>query len=81
MSCERQSSAGDLGLLCAADEPSNEQTETRTLAVPKACRSQSQTCGYPFRKPVRLLGVTLSSLKNDPHGDTDLGQTQLDLGL
>ncbi|NTI06458.1 hypothetical protein G6K88_30930 [Agrobacterium rhizogenes] len=36
---------------------------------------------YPFRKPVRLLGVTLSSLNNDQHGDTDPGEPQLDLGL
>nr|WP_200997090.1 DNA polymerase IV [Rhizobium rhizogenes]QCL10279.1 IMS HHH motif family protein [Rhizobium rhizogenes] len=36
---------------------------------------------YPFRKPVRLLGVTLSSLNNDQHGDIDPGQPQLDLGL
>ncbi len=33
---------------------------------------------YPFRRPVRLLGVTLSSLTNDPDGD---GRPQLDLDL
>ena len=35
---------------------------------------------HPFARPVRLLGITLSSLTNE-EGDDDLSRTQLDLGL
>jgi len=35
---------------------------------------------YPFKRPVRLLGVTLSSLTNDKDAD-DVEQPQLGLGL
>lgn len=37
--------------------------------------------GYPFKRPVRLLGVTLSSLTNDQTDDAIEGQPQLDLNL
>jgi DNA polymerase-4 len=35
---------------------------------------------YPFKRSVRLLGVTLSSLTNEP-GDDNIEQPQLDLDL
>jgi DNA polymerase-4 len=36
---------------------------------------------YPFKRSVRLLGVTLSSLTNDQAGDVAQEQPQLDLNL
>ncbi|MBY5827121.1 DNA polymerase IV [Rhizobium leguminosarum] len=36
---------------------------------------------YPFKRPVRLLGVTLSSLTKDQSYGSDLEQPQLDLGF
>lgn len=36
---------------------------------------------YPFKRSVRLFGVTLSSLTNDKTSDAIDGQLQLDLNL
>jgi len=36
---------------------------------------------YPFKRSVRLLGVTLSSLTQDRHRDNDQDQSQLDFGM
>jgi DNA polymerase-4 len=36
---------------------------------------------YPFKRSVRLLGVTLSSLTNDQDSDATEEQPQLDLSL
>jgi len=61
------------------------RSRTRTLpvaGVPQILEAASALLGavYPFRRSVRLLGVTLSSLTNDQSAD-DEEQPQLDLAL
>lgn len=62
-------------------------TRSRTIPVPVAGLSEILEAAsallatvHPFRRPVRLLGVTLSSLTNEETDDSR-AQPQLDLGI
>ncbi|KAA1183615.1 DNA polymerase IV [Rhizobium tropici] len=62
-------------------------TRSRTISVPVAgmdeileAASALLATVHPFRRPVRLLGVTLSSLTNEENDD-GRSQSQLDLGI
>lgn len=62
-------------------------TRSRTIAAPVTAMGEILDAAtellsgvYPFRRPVRLLGVTVSSLTNDS-GDDAGERQQLDLGL
>lgn len=63
-------------------------TRSRTGTVPFAnmadvfdAASGLLATAYPFKRSVRLLGVTLSSLTNDQDSDATEEQPQLDLSL
>lgn len=63
-------------------------TRSRTIALPFVNGNEIFEVAtgllatvYPFKRSVRLLGVTLSSLTQDRHGDNDQDQSQLDFGM
>jgi DNA polymerase-4 len=85
--CEKNGISGKTVTVKIKYSDFTQATRSRTVTLPFPAVSDvldaaTQLLGtvYPFRRSVRLLGVTISSLTNDP--DNDAGtRHQLDLGL
>ncbi|MBY3425260.1 DNA polymerase IV [Rhizobium laguerreae] len=85
--CEVQGISGKTVTVKIKYSDFTQATRSRTGALPMAsvaeiidAASALLATVYPFKRPVRLLGVTLSSLTNDRDGDSE-EQPQLDLDL
>jgi DNA polymerase IV len=83
--CEAQGISGKTVTVKIKYSDFTQATRSRTTALPVAnvaeiidIASTLLATVYPFKRPVRLLGVTLSSLTNDPEGSE---QPQLDLAF
>lgn len=87
--CEAQGISGKTVTVKIKYSDFTQATRSRTSAMPIASIMEIfdtaaglLTTVYPFNRPVRLLGVTLSSLTNDNSRDTAPEQKpQFDLGL
>ena len=86
--CEAQGISGKTVTVKIKYSDFTQATRSRTGTLPFANRSDVFDAAsgllatvYPFKRSVRLLGVTLSSLTNDQPSDTTEGQPQLDLNL
>ncbi|TAX46519.1 DNA polymerase IV (plasmid) [Rhizobium leguminosarum] len=86
--CEAQGIGGKTVTVKIKYSDFTQATRSRTATVPFAniadvfdAASALLATVYPFKRPVRLLGVTLSSLTNDQPSDATEGHLQLDLSL
>ncbi|MGM4986223.1 DNA polymerase IV [Rhizobium sp. 11_C7_N12_5] len=86
--CDAQGISGKTVTVKIKYSDFTQATRSRTGTVPFTniadvfeAASGLLTTVYPFKRSVRLLGVTLSSLTNDQTGDATQGQPQLDLDL
>ncbi|MGR9461163.1 DNA polymerase IV (plasmid) [Rhizobium leguminosarum] len=86
--CEAQSISGKTVTVKIKYSDFTQATRSRTCTVPFASMadvfdttSELLAAVYPFNRPVRLLGVTLSSLTNNQPSDVTERQPQLDLNL
>ena len=85
--CKAQPVSGETVTVKVKYSNFTQATRSRTSAlpvngVPELLEAASTLLAtvYPFRRPIRLVGVTLSSLNNDQDSD-DAEQPQLDLAL
>ncbi|NTI46659.1 DinB/UmuC family translesion DNA polymerase, partial [Rhizobium rhizogenes] len=86
--CEAQGISGKTVTVKIKYSDFTQATRSRTGTVPFAnmadvfeAASGLLATVYPFKRSVRLLGVTLSSLTNNQTGDATHAQPQLDLNL
>jgi len=86
--CEAQGISGKTVTVKIKYSDFAQVTRSRTAAVPFASMADVLDAAsgllatvYPFKRPVRLLGVTLSSLTNDQASAATEGEPQLDLNL
>lgn len=86
--CEAKALSGKTVTVKIKYSDFTQATRSRTTALPFANGNEIFEVAtgllvtvYPFKRPVRLLGVTLSSLTQDRHGDNDQDQSQLDFGM
>ncbi|WP_187772296.1 DNA polymerase IV [Agrobacterium sp. B1(2019)] len=86
--CEARAFSGKTVTVKIKYSDFTQATRSRTTALPfvncneifEAATGLLATV-YPFKRPVRLLGVTLSSLTHDRQRDNDQDQSQLDFGM
>lgn len=86
--CEAQGVSGKTVTVKIKYSDFNQATRSRTTDMPFTNISDILNASsgllasvYPFRRPVRLLGITLSSLTNDRADDADVPLSQLNLNL
>lgn len=86
--CEAKAFSGKTVTVKIKYSDFTQATRSRTTALPFANGNEIFEVAtgllatvYPFKRSVRLLGVTLSSLTQDRHEDNDQDQSQLDFGM